>query len=110
MTVPPAGPRPPAMRGPMRAAGGRIEAWEPKRVSRPGDRSEPTARALPEHGAARRASGVDARRRRRRRLVARHAISFGQTHLSRTTYFFCIGLLRFEVNAPTILSLAVAMH
>ena len=54
MTVPPAGPRPPAMRGPMRAAGARIEAWEPKRVSRPGDRSEPTARALPEHGAARR--------------------------------------------------------
>ncbi len=42
--------------------------------------------------------------------MVRHVISFGQTDLGRTTYFFRIGLLRFEVSAPATLFLVVAMH
>ena len=43
-------------------------------------------------------------------LVVRHVISFGQTDLGRTTYFFCIGLLRFKASTPATPVLVVAMH
>ena len=72
-------------------------------------RTPPQGRAAASDGRPTHPPGIRAAPRRRL-LVARHVISFGQTNLSRTTYFFCIGLLRFEVNAPTILSLVVAMH